>query len=402
MTPDQAANQPGKYQPTLSRDARISQRTTLPTLNMIFSAVIILLLIYAFFSGLSYQFYASILFLFYGLTNSMWISVVILGIFQTLLLVPFRMIRVIKANSIKEFQNTIEKIKSEEQQTFLLKKNYHQGNLTFLFYSVDFVMQLVSYISIGRLFLTDFYSKAINPDLLYSWVPYPEYPIENIFFKIPYPAITETVDFGWKVLIPVWIGLVVVQILINVARRSIRKRQSEEVEKQLFDNRWGRYTTGYLLLFMLLAWFVVRHFPVGWEVSIFSGDISVPNRTFNTVTAIATFLVLMYHGIPKIARKTQLAKRMGVEQLVITQTQQEMFKETLSTASVVGLGAFFITNQIPSAFELSIFTLEMISLAAPFTVDRLVLKNIPRQEELAPEEAEKGSEKTNEKPSAEE
>ena len=35
---------------------------------------------------------------------------------------------------------------------------------------------------------------------------------------------------------------------------------------------------------------------------------------------------------------------------------------------------YFITNRIPSAFELSIFTLEIISLAAPLTLDKFILK----------------------------
>ena len=89
-----------------------------------------------------------------------------------------------------------------------------------------------------------------------------------------------------------------------------------------------------------------------------------------------TFSVLVYHGIPKIIRRGNLAKKMGLETKDIDEIQKEMLKDTFFTAGIVGLGAFFITNQIPSAFELSIFTLEVISLAAPFTIDRLVLKNM--------------------------
>lgn len=383
-----AANQ-NPDQTKVSSDARISARTTLPTFGTLFSMLAILFLIYAFFSGLSYQFYASFLFLFYSVTNTMWVSVMLLGVFQILLLIPFRMIRILKSNNIKEFQQTIEKIRDNEEQGFILKKKFRQGNPTFLFYSVDFVMQLVSYISMGRLFLTDFYSRALNPELLYSWVKYPEYPLQDIFFKIPYPAITETLSLGWKVLIPVWIVLVLVQIGISMARRSIRKNQGEETEREMFSSPWTRYTTGYLMLFMLIAWIVVMNFPVGWELRIFSGDISIPNRTFNTVTAIATFLVLMYHSIPRITRKTRLAERLGVERKIIESTQQQMFKDSLFTATVVGLGAFFITNQIPSAFELSIFTLEVISLAAPFTVDKLVFKGITIPKDIDEVEAEK-------------
>ena len=372
MTSDQT-----EHQLPLTRDSNISSRVNLPTFGTLLSIISIILLIYVFFSGLSYQFYASFLFLFYAITHSMWISVVFLGIFQTLLMIPFRMIRVIKANSIKEFQRDIAKIKNSKEQSFVLKKKFRQGNVTFLFYVVDFIMQLVSYISIGRLFLTDFYTHAINPKLLYSWVPYPNYPIADTFFKIPYFAVTETANLGWKVLIAVWIVLIIIQTLVFATRRIIRNRQGTETEQKMFAGKWGRYTTGYLASFLILAWFIVRHFPISWQFRIFSGDVSVPNITLNTITAIATFSVLIYHGIPKITRQERMAKQIKLEPKIINELQKQMFQDILFTATIVGLGAFFITNQIPSAFELSIFTLEIISLAAPFTVDKLILKKSP-------------------------
>lgn len=55
-----------------------------------------------------------------------------------------------------------------------------------------------------------------------------------------------------------------------------------------------------------------------------------------------------------------------------------MLKDTLKNATLIGLGAYFITNQIPSAFELSIFTLEIISLASPLTLDRIILGSIAK------------------------
>jgi len=182
--PDPTNNQ---KQFSITRDPRISARVALPTLSTIISTLIIAFLIYAFVSGLSFQFYASFLFLFYGITKTMWVSVMLLGLFQTLLMIPFRIIRVVKTNNIKEFQRTVERLEDEEKQGFTLKTRFREGNVTFLFYAVDFVMQLVSYVSIGRLFLTDFYSRALNPAVLYDWVPYPAYPIRDIFFKIPYP-----------------------------------------------------------------------------------------------------------------------------------------------------------------------------------------------------------------------
>lgn len=361
---------------SITRDSRISSQTTLPSLGTIFSALAIGFLIYAFFSGLSFQFYASFVFFFYSITNSMWISVVLLGVFQTLLMIPFRIVRIIQSNNVKEFQRTVERMEDHKQQSFTLKKGFREGNSTFLFYSVDFVMQLVSYISIGRLFLTDFYANRLSPALLYDWVRYPDYPIRDTFFKIPYLTVTETVDWGWQVILPVWIILLVIQIGIFVARRSVRTQHGQEVEQSMFSGRWARYTTGSLLFFMLVTYLVIRHFPTGWEMRVFSGDVSIPNRAFNTVTAIATFITLMWHGVPRIVRKGQLAEKLGVPTRVIELTQMDMLKETLFTSTMVGLGAFFITNQIPSAFELSIFTLEVISLAAPFTLDQIVLKGL--------------------------
>jgi hypothetical protein len=366
---------------SISQDPRISNRVNLPTLGTIVSVAAIVFLIYAFFSGISLRFYASFLFGFYGLTHSMWVSVVLLGVFQTLLLIPLRVIRIFKSNNIREFQRTVERIDDHSQQSFTLKSRFREGNPTFLFYAVDFVMQLVSYITIGRLFLTDFYSRHLNPQLLYDWIPYPLYPIRDTFFKIPYPHVTETVDLGWKVVIPVWIGLILIQMAILAARRTLRHQKA--ASEQLFSGGWTRYTAGYLIVFMLLAYIIVRHFPIDWSVSIFSGDVSIPNRTFNTVTAIATFLVLIYHSVPRIVRKGMLALKLGVSPQIIDRTQREMFRETMISASLIGLGAFFITNQIPSAFELSIFTLEVISLAAPFTLDRIVLRgiNVPHEVE---------------------
>ena len=41
-------------------------------------------------------------------------------------------------------------------------------------------------------------------------------------------------------------------------------------------------------------------------------------------------------------------------------------------AFILGAGAFFITNQIPSAFELSVATFEIIYMIYPYTFGRFV------------------------------
>ena len=63
----------------------------------------------------------------------------------------------------------------------------------------------------------------------------------------------------------------------------------------------------------------------------------------------------------------------------IAKHQKEMFRNTLFNSALIGLGAFFITNLIPSAFELSIFVFEIIAFLSPLTIDRFVLKIKPPQ-----------------------
>ncbi len=345
-------------------------------LQTIITAVIIIFLFYAFFSGLTYQFYASVVFSFYALTKSMWISVVCLGVFQTLLMVPLRIIRLLKENNIKEFTSNIVKLNDERRMHKSIKENAGKGNFTFLFYLVDFVIQLVSFVTIGRLFLTDFYNTPLDPSRLFSFVPYPEYPIRDVFFKIPYPVVTQTIDFGFKAVLIAWVVLGAIQAVIYFVRVAYRK-SARRGESQL-PRKFTKYASGYLLVAMVATYFLIRHFPTGFEVGIFSGSVAVQNSQFNTITAIATFLTILYFGIPKNIRKANLAEEAGVPTHIIEKTQKQMLSETLKNATLIGIGAYFITNQIPSAFELSIFTLEIISLASPLTLDRIILSSVAK------------------------
>lgn len=350
-------------------------------LQTIIAGIIVIFLFYAFFSGLTYQFYASVVFTFYALTNSMWISVVLLGVFQTILLIPLRIIRLLKENNIKEFTANVVKLRDESSMHKTIKENVSKGNITFLFYLVDFVIQLVSFVTIGRLFLTDFYNIPLDATKLYSFVPYPEYPIQDVFFKIPYPVITETIDFGFNVVLVVWVILGALQALIHFIRIAYRNSVKRGEQRAEIPKKFSKYASGYLLIGMLLSYILVRNFPVGFEVGIFSGSVALQNRQFNTITAIATFLTLLYFGIPKNIRKAHLAEKAGVPTEIIEKTQKEMLKETLKNATLIALGAYFITNQIPSAFELSIFTLEIISLASPLTLDRIILSSVAKKDE---------------------
>lgn len=378
--------------PQASKDGNLRITPHIPIRNIV-TIVVIAFFVISFFSGLTYKFYASFLFLFYSWVNRMWIAVVMLGLFQVVLMIPLRIVNLKISNHIDEFKEKTEELKSQVKQTFYVQQNIRKGNRPLLFYTVDFVIQITSYLTIGRLFLTDFYSAKISSSRLFSFVPYPEYPIQSTVFKIPYIKFAQTRDLGITSVLIAWTIIVIFQLAIMLYRYS-RRRQLEaargSTESTSGENpldqykKYGRYLIGNSIILIVISWFLLRNFPTQASLGIFSGDISIPNRRFNTITAIATGSLLLWFGSNKIKRKTKLARSQNVSPDIINKTQKDMFKGTIRGSILVGLGAFFITNHIPSAFELSIFTLEIVAFLSPFTLDKLIIKTTSQQPNLIP------------------
>ena len=356
----------------------------LPPALSLLTVFILLLLFYLLFSGETYRFYASFLFLFYSFIGKMWVSVICIGVFQTILMIPFRILNLRRTMHIKEFKEKVAKIEGKKGQRLALKENIMQGNVTLLWYLINFSAQTIAYFSLGRLFLTDFYAQALNPKLLYSFVPYPDYPIKDIYFKIPYFFFTKSRDFGLGWVLLVWFLLILYKIFVSRfiayyqrAGKDLKAGVESAFPFSLIKNIIN-YSSGSVTIFMALAWLLIRHFPTAWQFGIFSGDVSRPNPTFNLITAILTAFIVIWLDLPKISQKINMAGQEGISPKIIKKTQIQLFKHTFQKAIILGTGAFFITNLIPSAFELSIFTLEIISLISPFTLDRFVLR-IPKK-----------------------
>lgn len=351
-----------------------------PPGRSILTILILIFLFFALFTGLTYQFYASFLFLFYSWIKNMWLSVICLGAFQTLLMVPLRIISLRQSINIQEFEEKVEEFKSGKKQRSFIRNSIRQGNVPLLWYLINFFTQIITYLSIGKLFLTDFYNMPLDPKLLYSFVSYPEYPIQDTFFKIPYLVITKTADFGMDKVLIFWgcavVYKIVISKLISIYRSKAKSLTSQPPEDMSFRlvKQFVKQTSGSLVLLLFLGWLVIRHFPVGWELRIFTGDVGIPNRSFNTITAICAFFIILWLDLPKIREKSKLAEVQGISKDVIQKTQIKLFEASFQRAAVIGLGAYFITNLIPCAFELSIFTLEIISFLSPFTLDKAVFK----------------------------
>lgn len=356
--------------------------TVLPPALTFLTVIIVILIFWSLFSGRIMRFYASFVFFFYSLIKSMWLSVILLGIFQTIILIPLRIVNLRISLHVEEFEQKIEELEigKKESGLPLLKEKIAEGNFTVLWYIVNFIIQASSYLSIGRLFLTDFYNFPLDPKLLYSFVPYPKYPIQDIYFKIPYPVFTKTLDLGMKYVWIFWLIVITLKFLyhfIILFYRHMRRKSKTMVSdtpQVSTVKKVIKYISSSSILFLFLGWLLIRHFPVAWQIRIFTGPVSHQNTTFNLITAIATFVIILWLDIPKISKKVRLAKEQKIPSVIIKATQKGLFKNSLKNAVFIGLGAFFITNQIPCAFELSIFVFEIISFFSPLTLDRLILR----------------------------
>ncbi|MFC1627287.1 hypothetical protein ACFL18_01870 [Patescibacteria group bacterium] len=364
--------------------ARSENKTYIPPLSSIFSFVAIFFLIFGFFNGSILKFYASILFFIYHYVQHMWLSVIGLGVVQTFIMIPFRITNLTLSANVKEFEKKVEDLKKTEEQQFLIKETIHKGNPVLLWYIFNFFAQTISYLSIGRLFLLDFYNQKLSQTLLFDFVPYPQYPIKDPIFKLPYPIATQTRDYGLGWVFVAW-GLILLYKLLHT-RFIAYYRQLPDTKKIPAGSdltktlkSFFKHSGGFLTLFFVLAWVILRNFPLAWDIRIFSGDVGLPNYRLNAITAVGAFIVVIWLNMPKINRKADLARQMGISENIIFKTQKQLFLDTLRSATLLGIGAYYITRLIPSAFELSIFTLEIISLISPLTIDRLILPRFKHQ-----------------------
>ncbi len=344
-------------------------------LQSILLLLVILFLFWAFFFGGTYRFYASILFGLYSLTNSIWISVVLLGVSQTILMIPVRAIRIAKLTHIKDLKQKIEHIESDKKQQSIIKQKFAKGDRTFLFYVFDFTVQFTTFFTIGRLFFTDFYHKKLSSSAIFDFIPYPDYPIKDKIFKIPYPKVAQTVDYGLENALLV-IGILLIAYLLLHTLSYIIKLYSKNNSSSKLPQTLHPTSAVFFIILIALAWYFTRNFPSQIKLGLFTGDVSIPNRTLNLITALSTGGIIFWFGFNKIKQKGYRAVQDNLPSDLVDQVQQQMFNQLIKESVLVGIGAYLITNHIPSAFELSIFTLEIISFFSPFTLDKIILKGV--------------------------
>jgi hypothetical protein len=105
----------------------------------------------------------------------------------------------------------------------------------------------------------------------------------------------------------------------------------------------------------------------------------------NFVTAVGTFITTLHAGYKNHSLAAKQAKLAGIDPKIISKVFSDKMRNSLKNALILGAGAFFITNQIPSAFELSVATFEVMYMIYPYTFGRFLTLGTQKVKNLSPQ-----------------
>jgi len=329
-----------------------------------------------FFKGGSFRLYASAFFSLYYLTGQIWVSVLLIGLSQNIILLPMRFIGMRLSQSFKDFEEGIEESSNEDAYLVFTEK-VKKGDLGIVFYILNFVINAIAFLSAGRIFLIDFYTHKLNPALLYKWVPYPDYPLVGTIFRLPFFKITETISVDWKVILFIWLGIslffAVLKLLWRIFR-SLLTHNKKLLGMRINYNRLLIQSGGFSGTVLILSIIILRNFPVKFASWLLMANLTRQNTTMNFITAVGTFITTMSAGYTRHNIDMQIARKRGTEEIKLEKVLKDKMKGTFRNALFLGMGAFFITNQIPCAFELSVATFEALYILSPYTFDKILIR----------------------------
>lgn len=287
---------------------------------------------------------------------------------------PLRLIGNTFRQPLKKFEEELGKF-NEKQQPFIFKKRIKEGNLAITFYIFNFFVNAIAFFSAARIFLIDFYNKPIKEELLYSWVPRPEYPLLGTNFKFPLFKITSTFALPWPTILFIIGGVILFLTALRLLWRLVRfifKRNKKILNARIQYNKMLLTIGGFSGVAIIVTIIVLRHIPNAFEGFVFIANLSIPNPPMNFVTAVGTFITTLHAGYKNNGNDAKLARLAGIDPNIVKKVFRDKMRISVKNGLILGSGAFFITNHIPAAFELSIVTFEVMYLIYPYTFGRLI------------------------------
>ena len=362
-----------------------NRKRNLPFLSTILIALIIVILIW-FFRGGSFKLYASIFFSYYFLTKQIWLSVILIGITQNILFLPLRFIGLKLSTRLKYFESEIDQT-NENQQYLMLNKKVREGDSSVLFYIFNFLIQSIAFFSAGRIFLIDFYTQPLNPKYLYDFIPYPQYPLTGTNFHFPFFNVTSTTAVSWTLIFQIWLAILIIFVAPRLLWRLIRfifRKNKKILEFRINYNKMLLWISGFGSTLFVLSIIFLRHLPTSMEFKWLIADLTRQNTTMNFVTAVGTFITVFHAGYISGKIIVEKAKAANFPLLRINAIFRAHLRSSFKNALLLGIGAFLVPSQIPSAFELSVATFEVLYIISPITFDHLLKRANNRTQPTPP------------------
>jgi len=355
-----------------------NSKQRLPIITFLFLIFLIVVLVW-FFRGGSFRFYASLFFGLYFLTKSTWISIIFVGVIQTLIFLPFRIINENLKPDLKEFEKEIAKTTGENQQ-ILLTRQIKSGSWSVVFHTLNFVLLALAFFSVGRIFFMDFYHHQIDASkFLYDFIPYPVYPLQGTIFRFPWVHVLKTTALSWQTIFTIWgvlLGFFVTLRLIWVFLRRFLSKNKSILNIRIQYNQLLIFGSGFIGTLFLISLFVFRHIPTAGEIIILSADLTKQNTGFNIITAICTFLATISAGIASNRELINEARSNNIPEESIRKVTRQHLKKSAQNGFFLSVFALWVTRLMPCSHDLSVLSFEAIYLISPLTFDRLIKKPI--------------------------
>jgi len=347
----------------------------LPVVSML-AMIALLAILYWFVKGGSFVLYGSLFFGIYFLTQSSWVSIILVSVAQNVLLLPMRILYEKFHDDIKDFEYEIKESNANEQQ-FMISKKVRQGSGAVIFYVINFVLVMIAFFSASRVFLLEFYKTPIDASYLYSFIHYPEYPLKGVIFHFPLIHITRTVSVDWYWIFYVWGALFIVMTLVKLLWRIVKpifSKNEKLLGVRINYNRFLVLIGGLIGTFMIVSTIFLRNIPIGAELVWWSADLAEQNTAFNIVTAICSFFATLYSGYQHNKLESEEARARGVPENIIEKVARTHTRSSVKNGIMLGLMALWVTRLMPCSHDLSVLAFEACYVLSPVTFDLLIPK----------------------------
>jgi len=371
---------------TFDQVRKINNKPRLPLITFVFLILLVVVVVW-FIRGGTFRFYASVFFGLYYLTKSTWISIILVGLVQTLIFLPFRFINAHLHPDLKEFEKVLEKTHTDTQKNLFYDRLTH-GSWSVIFHMLNFILLALAFFSVGRIFFLDFYHHPINAaKYLYKFIPYPVYPMKGTIFHFPLIQVIQTTAINWSTIFTIW-GIilavfVVIRFLWVLVRRFLSKNK-KLLNMRIQYNHLLIFISGFIGTLFLVSLYILRHIPTAIHTIILSADLTRQNTTFNIITAVCTFLATIYFGFKNSRESAAEARLNNIPENVIKKVTRQQLQKSAQNGFFLAVFALWVTRLMPSSHDLSVLSFEAIYLISPLTFDRLLKPKKPEPKVLLP------------------